>query len=112
MLARLAVPSSEDTIFLNIGKTLSETSLLIILSLFNFWFSLINFGCISNPPFERIEYALTIWSKVVVMPWPKDAVANGHLPHLKFIGLPTSSISKLISLLIPSLIRKDLNFSS
>ena len=59
-----------------------------------------------------IEYALTTWSNVVVIPWPKEAVANGHFPHLKSIGLPTSSISKSIFFSTPSFDKNNLNFSS
>ena len=59
-----------------------------------------------------IEYALTTCNNVVVIPCPKDAVANGHFPQLNFIGTPTSSMSKLIDPVIPIFCKKDLNFSS
>ena len=58
-----------------------------------------------------IEYALTTWSNVVVIPWPKEAVANGHFPQVKLIGLPTSSISKSIFSNMPSFDKNNLNFS-
>ena len=48
----------------------------------------------------------------MVIPWPKDAVASGHLPQLNFIGFPTSSISKSIFSIIPRLNKNLLNFSS
>ena len=49
---------------------------------------------------------------MVVIPWPNEAVASGHLPQLNLIGLPVSSISKLIFSKIPSLFKNNLNLSS
>ena len=46
-----------------------------------------------------------------MIPWPKEAVANGHFPQLKFNGFPTSSISNFISPKIPRLFKKSLYFS-
>ena len=69
----------------------------------------IKLGFTSYPPFVIIEYALANCSKVVVIPWPYEAVASGHLPQLNFIGLPTSSISKSIFSRIPSFDKKSLN---
>ena len=48
----------------------------------------------------------------MVIPWPKEAVANGHLPQLNSIGFPTSSNSKVIFFKTPIVDKNDLNFSS
>ena len=50
-------------------------------------------------------------SGVVVIPCPKDTVANLHLPHLKGIGSPTSSISKCILFKTPILSKNNFNLS-
>ena len=48
----------------------------------------------------------------MVIPCPNDAVASGHLPQVNLIGLPTSSISKLIFSKTPSFDKNKLNFFS
>ena len=48
---------------------------------------------------------------VVVIPWPKDAVASLHFPHLDSIGFPTSSISNSILFKTPMFSKKNLNLS-
>ena len=46
------------------------------------------------------------------MPWPKDAVASLHFPHLSFSGTPISSISKFIWLIRSNLFIYSINFSN
>ena len=46
------------------------------------------------------------------MPWPYDAVASLHFPHLNGRGSPTSSNSKFILSRRPSLFKKSLYFST
>ena len=47
-----------------------------------------------------------------MIPWPKEAVARGHLPQLNFNGFPISWISKFISSKRPILDKNDSNFFS
>ena len=111
MLANDAVPCFVVTIFLKIGNILTETfsSKIFCLLIFSVFF--IKLGLISYPPLTIIEYALANWSRVVVIPWPKEAVASGHLPQLNSIGLPTSCMSKLATPRIPIFDKKDLYLS-
>ena len=46
------------------------------------------------------------------MPWPNEAVASLHLPHLKGSGVPISSKSKLIFLKSSKEFKKSLYFST
>jgi hypothetical protein len=45
------------------------------------------------------------------MPCPNDTVASLHLPHLKGIGSPTSSMSKSILFKIPIFSKNSFNLS-
>ena len=55
---------------------------------------------------------MDIWSNVVVIPCPKDAVDKGNLPQLNLIGFPTSSKSNSIFSITPSFFKYDLKFST
>ena len=113
MLANSAVPSLFVTIFLRIRFNFSEIPSLMTLFLFLMISSslLIKVGLISKPPFVIIEYPFASCNGVVVIPCPKETVANLHFPHLNGYGSPTSSISKSILFKTPTFSKKDLSFS-
>ena len=58
-----------------------------------------------------IAYPFATCKAVVLIPWPKDAVASLHFPHTNFLGGATSSISNSILLNTPIFSKKDLSFS-